>query len=359
LQPFLEGPGVTNDNSPGGVSLNSVGRWGSDSGVSLLDLYDRMIGPVHIPTVLQQVAQVVCESLGAERALVFLVEPATRELESAPVIGNVTRTFRVPIDKSSLAGHCVAAHKAFVVADAYGDLSAIDPQMKFNRRWDELNDFRTRDVMCAPAEFKGDVMGVVQVINSRGRPFSSDDLPALCTIARLIGYALYHARLYDDLATLKKLETEKAGFMRLLAHELKSPLATSKMLLSALEDGDDRDDAAVHVTSRMAASLDEMIAMIGDLLVLAKVKSGEAMGEVAPLDLVAETTEGCRRHRDQADVKGLSLGSTCRTMPSACGWTGRATSSCCPTCCPTPSSIRRPGPSACRSPTTPTGLSSP
>ncbi|MHC4561959.1 MAG: sensor histidine kinase [Planctomycetota bacterium] len=275
------------------------------TGDGLFNLYDRMIGEVHIPTVLREVADVVWERAGAERASVYLIDQATQELVSVAVIGNVARTIRVPISTTSLAGFCASAGRAFVVEDAYGDLSAIDPDLAFDSRWDKLNDFRTRDVMCAPATFKGEVVGVVQVVNSKQRPFTDADLPALEDVARLIGYALYHAKLYDDLATLKKLEQEKAQFMRLMAHELKSPLSASKMLLGTLDAG--ADERTAKVTERMGMRLDEMIDMIGDLLELAKAKSGEPMGDVTVLDLTAETAAECDNYREQADAKGLTV----------------------------------------------------
>ncbi len=82
--------------------------------------------------------------------------------------------------------------------------------------------------------FQGDVMGVIQVINSKGEPFQESDIETLKNIARFVAYALYHAQLYDELATLKGLEKEKAEFMRILVHELRSPVATSKMLVSSM-----------------------------------------------------------------------------------------------------------------------------
>ena len=38
----------------------------------LFDLYDRMLGDVHIPTVLRDVANLLCQDLSAERASVYL-----------------------------------------------------------------------------------------------------------------------------------------------------------------------------------------------------------------------------------------------------------------------------------------------
>jgi signal transduction histidine kinase len=273
----------------------------------LLELYDRMIGEVRIPDVLRDVADVVCQDLRAERATVYLIENETRELASVAVIGNVARSIRVPIRETSLAGYCAMTGRAFVVADAYGDLSGIDPKLRFDRTWDEINQFRTRDVMCAPATFKGRTLGVVQVVNSAGETFASRDLQSLRGIARMIGYALYHARLYDDIRSLKRLEKEKAEFMRIMVHELKSPVAAAKMMTDLLEEQTDVDEMVASLTGRVSDCMDRLLALIGDILDLARVKSGDPLGEIAVIDLVGRTRDGCEAYREQAEGKGLAL----------------------------------------------------
>ena len=100
------------------------------------------------------------------------------------IIGNVARSIRVPISPKSLAGYCATSKKPFLIRDAYEDLSVIDSQLQFDRRWDDVNQFRTRDVMCAPSLFKNELMGVVQVINSRASGFTEADLHLLQTISR-------------------------------------------------------------------------------------------------------------------------------------------------------------------------------
>ncbi|MBD3327076.1 GAF domain-containing protein, partial [candidate division KSB3 bacterium] len=202
-------------------------HWSSGS---IFDLYDSMISEVQIkiPEVLHRLAEVLCQYLNAERATIFLIDNATHELQSAAFIGNVSREIRIPITNNSLAGFCALSGRAFVVPDAYGDLSPIDLRLQFDKTWDEINRFRTRDVMCAPVCFKKQVIGVAEVMNSREHPFSEENLPQLQSIARLVGYVLYHARLLDDLATLKRLEQEKATFMRIMVHELKAPVTAAK-----------------------------------------------------------------------------------------------------------------------------------
>ena len=274
------------------------------------ELYDSMIGDVEIPNVLRDVADVVCRELGARRTTIYLIDPETQELQAAAMVGNITRTIRIPICKSSLAGFCAVTGRAFVVENAYGDLSGIDPELQFDARWDRINGFRTRDVICAPATFKGQTRGVVQAINSKGKPFNATDLPALQTISRLIGYALYHARLYDDLASMKQLEKEKAKFMRVMVHELKSPVSATKMMLYALGEVQDEPDRVADFTARISVRMDQMTQMIGDMLELARVKAGDPLGQISVLDIAAETHAACQPYLEQAQAKGLVLKTT-------------------------------------------------
>ena len=272
----------------------------------LFGIYDRMVGEVHLPTVLGDVARVLCDDLHAERASVFLVDRDTQELESSAVIGNIAQTIRVPIRRDSLAGFCAVTGRAFVVEDAYGDLSGIDPELAFDRRWDEINHFRTRDVLCAPAVFKGEIVGVIQLINRRDRPFAPVDLGPVRNLARLVGYALHNAQLYDDLATMKRLDKEKAQFMRVMVHELKSPAAGARMLAELLE-AHNVEPPVAELHGRIAGRLDQMVEMIQDILVLAKAKSGEAFGEIGTVDLSAVVNETAEAYRAQAAEKGLDF----------------------------------------------------
>ncbi len=273
----------------------------------LFDLYDSMLGDVEIPNVLRDVADVVCRELDAERASIYLIDEETEELQAVATVGNVASTIRIPIKKSSLAGFCAVTAKAFVVPDAYGDLSRINPELKFDSSWDKINNFRTRDVICAPAMFKGQVRGVVQAVNSKGESFNDADLPAIKTISRLIGYALHHAKIYDDLATMKQLEKEKAKFMRVMVHELKSPVSAAKMMTYALNEVRDDPDNVAKYTEKIAARMDQMTQMVGDMLELAKVKAGDPLGKISVLDLTSETREACAPYAEQAEAKGLTL----------------------------------------------------
>ena len=273
----------------------------------LFELYDQMLGEVDIVRVLHHTTQVVRQVLEADRATTYLVRPETQELVSAAIIGNVSRTIRVPIREDSLAGYCALTGRSFAIPNAYGDLSVIDPNLRFDRSWDEMNQYRTRDVMCAPAIFKGELMGVVQVINCRVRPFGETDLLPLQSVSHFVAYALYHAKLHDELATLKRLEREKAEFMRILVHELRAPVGTSKSMAAALRYVSQEDERVNSALGRIEARMDELLTLVDDILRLSQIKEGLPLGEIAVHDLADKTRTDCQPFLDEATVKGLSL----------------------------------------------------
>lgn len=263
----------------------------------LLDLYDGMVGEVALSDVLRRSELVVADAFAAETASIFLLRRETRELEAHMSVHNVPRTIRLPIDKSSLAGFCAAANQAFVVPDVYGDLTVLDPAVRFDSSWDQSHDFRTRDVMCAPALFKGDTVGVVQVLNKRQGTFTSRDLEALGVVARIVGYALCHAQLYDDLLTMKQFQREKAKFMGVMVHEFKSPVGAARMMAELLQEGMVGPEKQQQFFQRILVRLDGLQQLIAESLEFPRVESAEVLGEIAIIDLRLRRARRCRLPR--------------------------------------------------------------
>jgi len=281
-------------------------RLSADTG--FFDLYDSLIDDeTDVAAVLRHVAGVVCREFGAERTTIYLVDSSTQELVSSGVVGNVERNIRVPIGRGSLAGYCALNGRGFVVPDAYGDLKHVDPELVFDGSWDEVTGFRTRDVMCAPARFKGEVVGVVQAMNSSEGTFTEADLAPLRSIARLVGYSIHHAELYEDIARLKHLDREKADFIRIMVHELKSPVAAAKMTVDVIDHVKPPPEKIGQYLSKIGVRMDQLNEMIVDLLDLARVKSGSALGDVRVLDLADETGKIVEGYRERAAAKGLTV----------------------------------------------------
>ncbi len=110
----------------------------------LFELYEQMFAEKGINNVLQKASEVVRKVLNAERSTIYIVLKETQELKSIAFIGNVSQAIIIPIKKESLAGYCASTQQSFIVKDAYGDLSQIDPHIQFDKSWDEMNNFRTQ-----------------------------------------------------------------------------------------------------------------------------------------------------------------------------------------------------------------------
>src|SRR4051794_32570522 len=91
------------------------------------------------------------------------------------------------------------------------------------------------------------------------------------------------ARILSELATLK---TE---FVAVVSHELRTPLTSINTFANMLED----DDMALSADERSAAmtairrNADRMLSLVADLILLAKLESGEINLELSPLDVPA------------------------------------------------------------------------
>jgi signal transduction histidine kinase len=94
----------------------------------------------------------------------------------------------------------------------------------------------------------------------------------------------------------------------MMVHELKAPVAAAKMLTDALLYHEAvADTPAAAVVARISRRMGRLTELITDLVELARVKSGDPLGEVGMIDVRAETEHGCERYRDQAKQKGLAL----------------------------------------------------
>jgi signal transduction histidine kinase len=122
-----------------------------------------------------------------------------------------------------------------------------------------------------------------------------------------VAYALYHAKVRDELATLKCLEKEKAEFMRILVHELRAPVTASKSLAAALRYVNQEDEKLNLVLGRIEARMEELLSLVNDILDLSRIKAGGPLGDIAVHDLVIKTRTDCESYLDEATAKGLSL----------------------------------------------------
>jgi len=165
----------------------------------VLQITRRMGATVDLDELLKLIIERSMELLDAERASLFLYEPATNELVSR-IAANVD-VIRFPADRG-LAGAAIQAGETINVPDAYND-------PRFNPDIDRQTGYHTRSILSVPLrDYEHKIVGVLQVINKRSGPFGPGDIELAETLGAQAGVALQRALLIQHF--VRKQEMERA-----------------------------------------------------------------------------------------------------------------------------------------------------
>ncbi|HBL15520.1 MAG TPA: hypothetical protein DD417_01800 [Elusimicrobia bacterium] len=96
----------------------------------------------------------------------------------------------LPIGKG-IAGWVAKEGKPDIVADA-----SKDP--RFAGQFDKASGFITRSLICVPMFFRGELVGVVEVLNKKHGTYSPADVGLLSSLANLASVAITNTRIIQD-----------------------------------------------------------------------------------------------------------------------------------------------------------------
>jgi len=103
---------------------------------------------------------------------------------------------------------------------------------RFYQEIDKLTGLRTYSLICVPVIKEKRRMGVIEGINKINGVFSKRDLKLIKTIARISGIAIDNSIVHKDLGRknqqLEELNREMEEFVKVVSHELQTPLASMK-----------------------------------------------------------------------------------------------------------------------------------
>ncbi len=143
----------------------------------------------------------------ADRVTLYVLDAKNRELVSRFKSANDIEEIHIPISIKSIAGWCALKNRIVNVRNAYDitELAAIDPELRFDERWDMQTGFTTRQVLARPIVFKNYLLGVIQLMNRKaGSAFVEIDERSLKEVSDILGIALYtQKRLTKRYATGK------------------------------------------------------------------------------------------------------------------------------------------------------------
>lgn len=174
---------------------------------ALLAVTRALAAPFELHTMLAAVADAACEVLQAERASVWLHDPASAELFVE--VATDLPTIRVPIG-TGFVGLCAQARVTINVHDCYAD-------PRFNAQVDQDSGFHTRCALTLPlADHRGDLVGVMQVLNKRVGVFDAADEALAEALAAQCAVALSRVRMTQALIAgeLMRQEMELAAMLQ-------------------------------------------------------------------------------------------------------------------------------------------------
>ena len=164
--------------------------------LELLTITEAISTELHIDTLLARIVAAATQLLDAERSTLFVYDPAKDELWSKVAEGTEQKQIRIPA-AAGIAGAAFTSGDVLNIPDAYAD-------PRFNREIDRTSGFRTRNLLNVPViDRTGERLGVVQVLNKRGGPFTQVDIRRLKAFSAGIAVALENARLFSDVLALK------------------------------------------------------------------------------------------------------------------------------------------------------------
>lgn len=131
----------------------------------------------------------------AVRITIYVVDGLKKQIVSRLKTGSEVAEIRVPIDNSSISGYCAASGKMVNVKNAYDDkeLKKINPELGFNKSFDQKTGFRTTQVLVAPIVYNKYLLGVIQLINKKDNShFTAEDQTSVMEIAKVLGLAFFN-----------------------------------------------------------------------------------------------------------------------------------------------------------------------
>ena len=220
---------------------------------------------------LTQLAATICE---APIALVSLVDESRQWFKSHHGL-DATET---PRDVAFCA-HAIHSDDLFLIEDAEKDdrfhdnpLVTNPPHVKF--------------YAGAPLVLETGIrVGTLCVIDHHARKLSDDQKTSLMAISRQ-AVSLLQLRLRID--ELKKLDKAKDTFLSLVSHELRTPLTSLKGSIGIIKHfASDTDEQMTSMLDIATRNSDQLLAIVNDILDLAKMESGEFNIEMDSVDIVS------------------------------------------------------------------------
>jgi two-component system phosphate regulon sensor histidine kinase PhoR len=267
----------------------------SDRLRSVREAATRIYEHLHAPAIISEAVAALQDNLAVDTAWVGLVtEEELHSLDSEPPARGRVRG-RARGGSSAQAAYSLewirdllADRSSYCCQDLDSGVPAeLPPPVQ-----DMVRGSNAASLLLTPFGTGKELMGVLTLMrNKGGRSWIEPEIEAVQSLARDIGRALEHARLYEteerNVAELQSLDRAKARFLASSSHDLRTPLTSIIGNIEIIQDHE-----AGPLTAQQTSMLDavsrngrRLLNLIEDMLTISKIELGAFTSDLRPVDL--------------------------------------------------------------------------
>ncbi len=258
-----------------------------------------------VKEVLARAAQAIAAFTSAERVWFYLYDRNTNRLEAALPAFNVTEEIaarlKISVDARSIAGMVFRTGEPYCANDLDRDAYANRELGRVAGAWNGV---------FAPLKTEDETLGVAVAVNRTGG-FGQEEIDAVTSFADLASLLLRNARLYATLTgtvdELRRASRLKDHFLQNVNHELRTPLTAIVGWTDLFEEGEVDDATRRRGIRQIRQSARVLLALIDDLLDLARLDRGALTLDLKPVFLSEVVQRSIETVRMMAEARGVGL----------------------------------------------------
>ena len=245
--------GKTEEHEINSQPISEEGVMGNDQLKMIIKAAELVNSTIKIDEVLKNIDEVATDLTNAERGTLYLVDREKLELWSLIAMGSERKEIRVKLGEG-LSGFVAKTGEILNIKDV-----RKDPRWRSD--FDKTSGFVTKTVLTFPIKNnKEEIIGVLQLLNSRNGEFSKIDEELLNAISIHAALALQNAEMVEKLLQLERIQSlgKMANF---LIQDIKKPILVSKRYVEHLKTKTLPADSA-----QIIEMLNEQLSQVADLV---------------------------------------------------------------------------------------------
>ena len=189
------GNGASHNPVPpgGGGGGATTDQLGGMSPSELFAIAGSLNSTVDLDHLLDKISKTSERMLDSEASSIMLLDDAKQNLffkTARGAAGAAIKKLTLPVGKG-IAGTVAKNRTVYITNDPYKD-------PLFNPAFDKATGFVTRCILCVPMFFRGDIIGIMQVLNKKGRNYTDADQALLTNLANMAAVAIMNTRLVQE-----------------------------------------------------------------------------------------------------------------------------------------------------------------